>query len=104
MREAHDHLTEDQWLVCGLKGAGYTASEIAETRGGTPDAVNMVFSRAKRKLRALLESLPTGSADRGARGASPRAVPETPTRKSGHEQADGELAPASRLVCVHRRE
>jgi DNA-directed RNA polymerase specialized sigma24 family protein len=95
VREAQDKLTDDQWLVCGLKAAGYTAIQIAETRGGSPDAVNMVFSRAKRKLQILLRPLPAGTLDRGASGPSPSAVPEPSAQERGHDRLDGELPPPS---------
>ena len=49
-----NHLTKDEWLVCSLKMMGHSADEIARRRGGSTAAVNMVFSRATKKLRALL--------------------------------------------------
>lgn len=102
LREMHDHLNERQWEVCRLKAVGYTAEQIAETCGSSPDAVNMVFSRAKRKLYALLGSLPRRRPSaRGSGEASPGAPSEQ--RAAHNEQADGELAPAPRLVWVHRR-
>jgi DNA-directed RNA polymerase specialized sigma24 family protein len=102
LREVHDNLTEDQWLVCGLKDAGYSAIEIAETRGGSPAAANMVFSRAKRKLRRLLDAVPLGASDRGRRAASPGAVPEQSAPEQSHKEADGRLTGALRLVRVQR--
>jgi DNA-directed RNA polymerase specialized sigma24 family protein len=102
LRETHDHLNQDQWSVLEAKIVGYTAAQIGEKRGCSADAVNMVFSRAKRKLRALLGPLPEAAAG-GARGtASPGAVPESSAQDRGHKHADGQLA--SRLVCVPRRE
>jgi DNA-directed RNA polymerase specialized sigma24 family protein len=105
LRETHDHLPEDQWSVLESKIVGYSAAQIGEKRGCSADAVNMVFSRAKRKLRALLGPLPADAAG-GARGAaSPGAVPEPSAHNRGDDKhADGQLAPAPRLVCVHRRE
>jgi DNA-directed RNA polymerase specialized sigma24 family protein len=104
LRETHDNLTEDQWSVLEPKIMGYTAAQIGETRGCSADAVNMVFSRAKRKLRALLGPRPA-AATGGARGAvSPGAVTEPSTDNRGDKKADGQLAPAPRLVGVHRRE
>jgi DNA-directed RNA polymerase specialized sigma24 family protein len=102
LREAHDHLPEDQWFVCESKIVGYSAAQIAEKRGGSADAVNMVFSRAKRKLRALLRPLPAATSD-GAGGATSPAVPAPSAQNGGQENADGQLAPAPRLVGVHRR-
>ena len=101
-REAHEHLTQDQRSILESKIVGYSAAQIAEKRGCSADAVNMIFSRAKRKLRALLGPLPAAATD-GARGAaSTGAVPESSAQDRGHKHADGQLA--SRLVCVHRRE
>ena len=103
-REANEKLTEDQQMVCGLKAAGYSASEIAEKRRCSPDAVNMVFSRAKRKLDRLLNGVPAAwnrRPKRRAAGSSPEA-PSPDAANTG--KPDGELAPAPRLVCVHRRE
>jgi hypothetical protein len=105
LREVHDNLTEDQWRVMESKMAGYSAVKVAEKRGGSPDAVNMVFSRAKRKLARLLNRVPSGASDR-----SPEQRTPVPGRESSSSDGadtgrrDGELAPAPRLVCVHRRE
>jgi DNA-directed RNA polymerase specialized sigma24 family protein len=103
LREVHDNLTEDQWLVCGLKDAGYSAIEIGEIRGGSAAAANMVFSRAKRKLRRLLDAVPVAS-NRGRRAASPGVVPEQSAPEPAHTQADGKLTAALRLVRVQRGE
>ena len=56
LREAMEHLTEDEWRVCNLKMLGYSGDEIARRRGSSTDAVNMVFSRATKKLRELLKA------------------------------------------------
>jgi len=105
LREVHDKLNEDQRRVIESKIAGYTAIQIGEKRGCSPDAVNMVFSRAKRKLNRLLNRVSSGA---------PGRRPEPNTGVSGRDSSspdaahtgkrDGELAPAPRLVCVHRRE
>ena len=105
LREAHDKLSEDQQMVCGLKEAGYSAIDIAEKRGCSPDAVNMVFSRAKRKLDRLLRGLPAGASGRRPERRAPGPSPEASSPDSAHTgRLDGELAPAPRLVGVHRRE
>jgi DNA-directed RNA polymerase specialized sigma24 family protein len=102
LQEAHEHLPEDQRSVCESKIVGYSAAQIAEKRGCSADAVNMLFSRAKRRLRALLG--PPSTAAGGARGGSPIAVvPEPPSHKCS-PNADGKLAPAPRILGVHRRE
>jgi DNA-directed RNA polymerase specialized sigma24 family protein len=103
LRETHDRLPEDQWSVLESKIAGYSAAQIGEKRGSSADAVNMVFSRAKRKLRALLGPLPAAAAD-GTRGGASRGAPQPSAHNRGDTHADGQLAPAPRLVCVHRRE
>jgi RNA polymerase sigma factor (sigma-70 family) len=54
LREAMAHLSEDEWRVCNLKMMGYSGEEIARERGSSTAAVNMVFSRATKKLRAFL--------------------------------------------------
>jgi DNA-directed RNA polymerase specialized sigma24 family protein len=56
LREVMDHLTEDELLVCYLKATGYSGEEIARQRGGSTAAANMVFSRAIRKLRRLVNT------------------------------------------------
>jgi hypothetical protein len=105
LREVHDNVNEDQWRVIESKMAGYTAAQIGEKRGCSPDAVNMVFSRAKRKLDRLLNRLSPG-----APGRTPEPNTGVPGRDSSSSDAahtgrpDGELAPAPRLVCVRRRE
>jgi DNA-directed RNA polymerase specialized sigma24 family protein len=104
LREAHDRLTDDQWFVCELKAVGYSAVEIAEKRGGSPDAVNMVFSRAKRKLRALLRPTPVAASDGGGGGPSPGAVPEPSAQNGARIDNDGQLVPPPRLVRVRPRE
>lgn len=105
LRQVHDNLTEDQWSVMESKMAGYSAAQIGEKRGCSPDAVNMVFSRAKRKLDRLLNRLSSG-----APGQRPERRTGVPARESSSSDGahtgrrDGELAPAPRLVSVHRRE
>jgi RNA polymerase sigma factor (sigma-70 family) len=54
LRQAMAHLSEDEWRVCNLKMMGYSGEEIARERGSSTAAVNMVFSRATKKLRAFL--------------------------------------------------
>ena len=89
LREAMDRLTEDEWLVCNLKMVGYSSEEIATRRGSSTDAVNMVFSRAKRKLRRVL-----GVQETSAPGNQATVPPNTPVHRSSlnaeTEKADGE--------------
>ena len=54
LHEAMDRLSEGEWIVCNLKMLGYSSEEIAKRRHSSTAAVNMVFSRAKQKLRRIL--------------------------------------------------
>lgn len=56
LRELLEHLTPDERLVCTWKRLGFSSQEIAEFRGGSPTAVDTLFSRAKDKIRRMLES------------------------------------------------
>lgn len=104
LREVHDNVKEDVWSVLESKMAGYTAIQIGENRGCSPAAVNMVFSRAKRKLDRLLNRVSSG-----VPGRTPEPRTGVPGRESPSSDAadtgnpDGELAPAPGLVWVHRR-
>jgi hypothetical protein len=96
IRAAMAHLTEDEWVVCNLKMMGFSDEQIAERRGSTIAATKMVFSRAKRKLRRLLnisERAPLGrnsSRAPGGQVAGP-TLPET----GAPETADGQREPES---------
>ncbi|MEP0848127.1 MAG: sigma-70 family RNA polymerase sigma factor [Phycisphaerae bacterium] len=96
VREALAHLTEDEWMVCNLKMLGLSDQEIAKRRGSTIAATKMVFSRAKQKLRRLLnisERAPRGrtspSASRG------RVAGRARMEADAAETADGQRAPES---------
>src|SRR5581483_2284325 len=96
IREAMAHLTEDELVVCNLKMMGLSDEEIAKRRGSTIAATKMVFSRAKRKLRRLLnisERAPLGRKSSGEpRGqVTGPSSPET----GAPETADGQRAPES---------
>lgn len=105
VREAHDCLTEKQWSVCGSKAMGYSAEEIAQELGVSPAAVNMVFSRAKRKVSRLLSARPAAAAGRGPKGASKGPARDRSAHDDAHTQkTDGELTPALRLARIQRRE
>jgi RNA polymerase sigma factor (sigma-70 family) len=54
LREAMERLSLDEWLVCEFKRMGFSSEEIARRRHSSTAAVNMVFSRAKQKLRRAL--------------------------------------------------
>ena len=96
VREAMAHLTADEWIVCNLKMLGLSDEQIARRRGSTVAATKMVFSRAKRKLRRLLNISERAPLRRGSESA-PRgqvAGPSTPETRAA-ETADGQRAPES---------
>jgi len=105
LREAHDCMTEKQWSVCGSKAMGYSAEEIGQELAVSSAAVNMVFSRAKRKVFLRLTARPAAAPGRGTKGASKGIARD----RSAHDDAqtqktDGELTPALRLARIQRRE
>jgi hypothetical protein len=105
VREAHDCLTEKQWSVCGSKAMGYSAEEIGQELGVSPAAVNMVFSRAKRKVSRRLSARPAAAPGRGPNEASKGPARDRSARDDGHTQkTDGEFTPAIRLARIQRRE
>ena len=89
LREARDHLTEGEWTICNLKMMGYSSEEIAKRRGSSTAAVNMVFSRAKQKLRRVL-----GVQQTGAPGERIIVAPSTPVHGSSLDTAETENAAA----------
>jgi len=67
LHEAMHCLSEGEWIVCNLKMMGYSSEQIARRRHTSTAAVNMVFSRAKQKLRRVLGVQETGPPrDQGA--------------------------------------
>lgn len=52
--ELRAQLTEDEELVFAGKLGGYSSRRIAEWRGSSPEAVDIVFSRIRKKLRAFV--------------------------------------------------
>ena len=89
LREAMNHLSQAEWIVCNLKMIGYSSEEIAKRRGSSTAAVNMVFSRAKQKLRRVL-----GVQETGAAGERPAAAHGTTAASAPDiaeiEKADGQ--------------
>ena len=59
IKEVLTHLTPEEWTVCNLKKMGFTSAEIARERGSSVAAVDMLFSRAKQRLRTVLNVQPT---------------------------------------------
>jgi len=54
LREALTHLNSDERLICVWKKAGFSSKEIAKYRGGSVEAIDTLFSRAKQKIRKIL--------------------------------------------------
>lgn len=64
LAEVMARLTPEERLVCMWKKAGYTSQEIAEHRGTSPGAIDVLFTRTKQKIRKLFASK-TGDARDG---------------------------------------
>jgi RNA polymerase sigma factor (sigma-70 family) len=47
-------LTPEERLVCTLKAEGFTSREIADLRGTSAGAIDVIFTRTKQKARELL--------------------------------------------------
>jgi len=89
LHEAMDRLSEGEWIVCNLKMLGYSSEEIAKRRRSSTAAVNMVFSRAKQKLRRVLGVQETdATADHGVVAGS------TPVHASSLDTTETEKADA----------
>lgn len=56
LREIFAMLSPAERRVAILKKAGLTSPEIAERRGTTPEAVDMMYSRVRSKIRTALQS------------------------------------------------
>lgn len=54
MEEVMSHLSPEERLIFGWKLAGFTSGQIAYLRGTSVNAVDIVFSRIKRKISSLL--------------------------------------------------
>jgi RNA polymerase sigma factor (sigma-70 family) len=105
LHEAMAHLTEVEWIVCNLKMMGLSSEEIARRRGTTKAAIDMVFSRAKQKLRRLLNISERAPRSRVSSSASRGQVTgSSPLETDAPETADGQTAPESRAKSVHGRE
>jgi hypothetical protein len=75
--------------VCIWRKAGFSNQEIADRRGGTAHAVDMVLLRVKQKVRKLLGVSP-GAVRQESRVTTPRsdAVDEVPGGKTDVENRD----------------
>src|SRR5262249_27704320 len=89
MREARDHLTESEWIVCNLKMMGYSSEEIATRRSSSTAAVDMGFSPAQQKLRRVLCVQRTNSPEERASTVRDTTV-QTGPHSAETEKADGE--------------
>ncbi len=85
LREAMARLTEGEWVVCNLKMLGYSSEEIAKQRHSSTAAVNMVFSRAKQKLRRVL-----GVQEMSTPGDEVAVAPRTTVHRSSLDTAETE--------------
>jgi RNA polymerase sigma factor (sigma-70 family) len=54
VREALAQLSEDERKICIWKIAGFSSKEIASYCGSSPGAIDMLFYRARERLRAVL--------------------------------------------------
>ena len=54
LRELMTQLTPDESVVFTLKKAGYSSEEIARRRGSSVGAVDVLYTRVKRKIRRLV--------------------------------------------------
>jgi RNA polymerase sigma factor (sigma-70 family) len=91
LRELLERLSPDERLVCMWKKAGYTSQEIAERRGTTAGAVDVMLSRIRQKVRESMETR-MGDAQRGPmkddrRGKVGGILPRVRERKA--EGGDG---------------
>jgi RNA polymerase sigma factor (sigma-70 family) len=89
LRQVLETLTPDERLVCIWRKAGFSNQEIADRRGGTAHAVDMVLLRVKQKVRKLLGVSP-GAVRQESRVTTPRsdAVDEVPGGKTDVENRD----------------
>jgi DNA-directed RNA polymerase specialized sigma24 family protein len=77
LAEVMARLTPEERLVCMWKKAGFTSREIAEHRGTSAGAIDVLFTRTKQKIRKLFadrrpgDARPSDSADRLQRGIEP---------------------------------
>lgn len=73
LRQVLEALTPEERLVCIWRKAGFSSQEIADRRGGTPGAVDMVLWRVKQKVRKLF-GVPLGAAS-GMSGSQRQRMP-----------------------------
>lgn len=57
LRKVLGKLSREERLVCIWKRAGFSTSDIAKHHGRSLESVDRIFTRARRKLRELLEGL-----------------------------------------------
>ena len=86
-REAREHLSDWEWTVCSMKIMGYSSAEIGRPRGSSSAAVDMVFSRAKEKLRVVF-----GVQREGPSGSAATRAPTTPVHGLSVDTAETEKA------------
>lgn len=91
LQQVLDTLTPEERRVCIWRKAGFSNKEIADRRGGTPHAVDMVLLRVKQKVRRLLGVSPGGvRQDQPAAAPNDDGVDEALSGKTDVENRDDE--------------
>jgi DNA-directed RNA polymerase specialized sigma24 family protein len=93
VQELFRRLSPQQRLVCNRKMIGRSSEEIAYERGSSKAAVDMIFSRAKRKLRRLRNATPRPSSHRRPRTVGRTDTERVPLGAVRLESPHGEQAP-----------
>src|SRR5262249_15153991 len=94
VREAINRLKPSEQVVCLMKMEGHTAEDIAKRLDSSTAAVDMVFSRAKRKLYRFLTE--TDNAPRQEPAALEGAAPRpSPLHTAVIKKPDGEPTPGT---------
>lgn len=95
LREVLDLLTQNERRVCLWKFAGYSSQEIATRRKTTANAVDLLFHKAKEKIRRAL-GVQQSESDRTAPANEPRVRVAGPSELAPvSERPDGETEPTS---------
>ena len=95
LREVLALLTRDEQRVCLWKFMGFSSQEIAQRRGTTVNAVDLLFFHAKEKIRRTV-GVQHSEPNRTAPADEPRVRVAGPTRLAPlSEHPDGETEPTS---------
>jgi DNA-directed RNA polymerase specialized sigma24 family protein len=93
LKEMLRSLSLEQRLVCNRKMFGYSGADIARQRGTSEAAVDMLFSRAKRKLRNSFNASKRPTLRQGSKVVRRSDSRRTPIEVAPLETDDGEKAP-----------